>query len=479
MSIPTMTKDLAVIQKLSDLPNSTEGLTADQLKAKFDEAALALQSWLNETLVPAIVAANIPFTPSSTLDASNVDAAIRAVQEQMTEVSSGAIANGSVTAEKLSETLLERVYGGRVWVGLDTPGSDRNVAAGYPIGQIWLRPEFTVNNTAGTGWTVSGCTISQDTDRFTVTGNNTVTTASISQVLSGLGQDGDRVYVLFSVENADSELTALAVSLNGGAERDASGGVFAGTLSGGNLTVRLSATWPSTSLAGGSYDIVNYTVVNVDAILRQTQSAEDMTDWAGYLTALLPLTVYTSPAEVFIQTGDGSWWPMGYTTLPVSRGGTGMDSVGSGELLYGDGTGLTKLPATGDNGSFLQLVDGMPRWQSVDEAASGGSILRVMTGSYKGTGSSQTVNLPVEPKLLNISSPSGGATDNGLTAPLLRDRPTTLGQGGKDTASYTASVSGGTTARSSSVALSGSTVTVDGPYFCNRSGVTYNWVAIY
>ena len=43
MSIPKMTNDLAVIQKLSDLPNSTEGLTADQLKAKFDEAALEIQ----------------------------------------------------------------------------------------------------------------------------------------------------------------------------------------------------------------------------------------------------------------------------------------------------------------------------------------------------------------------------------------------------------------------------------------------------
>ena len=45
MSIPKMTNDLAVIQKLSDLPNSTEGLTSDQLKAKFDEAALEIQKY--------------------------------------------------------------------------------------------------------------------------------------------------------------------------------------------------------------------------------------------------------------------------------------------------------------------------------------------------------------------------------------------------------------------------------------------------
>ena len=38
MAIPKMTDDLEIIQKLSDLPNATDGLTAEELKAKFDEA---------------------------------------------------------------------------------------------------------------------------------------------------------------------------------------------------------------------------------------------------------------------------------------------------------------------------------------------------------------------------------------------------------------------------------------------------------
>ena len=116
MSIPKLTKDLAIIQKLSDLPNATEGLTADQLKAKFDEAAIAIQAYINEKLIPAIVAAKIPFTASSEINADNIDAAIRAVQGQVRDASSGTIVNGSVTAEKLSAALLARVYGGRPWV---------------------------------------------------------------------------------------------------------------------------------------------------------------------------------------------------------------------------------------------------------------------------------------------------------------------------------------------------------------------------
>lgn len=54
-----------------------------------------------------------------------------------------------------------------------------------------------------------------------------------------------------------------------------------------------------------------------------------------------------------------------------------------------------------------------------------------------------------------------------------------MGQGGKDIAIYSASVSGGTISTSGTVQLSGSTVTINSPYLCNQSGVTYNWVAVY
>lgn len=479
MSIPTMKKDLAVIQKLSDLPNATEGLTADQLKAKFDEAVLALQSWINETLVPAITAANIPFTPDTALDADNVAAAIREVQSQMTEVSSGAIANGSVTAEKLANSLLERVYGGRSWVSMDTPGSGDNAAAGFPVGQVWLRPEFTVSNDAGSSWSGSGCTVATGTNRITVTGNNTVATVTATQILGDLGLSGDRVYVLFDVENKNSDISALTVSLNGGAAQDAAAGVWEGNLSGGALTVKVTATWPSTSLAGGSFDLVNYTVVNVDQAARQAGTAKDMGDWGTYLRGLLPLSSYTSPAQAWMEVTDGNWWPMGYEVLPVDRGGTGESSLRAGAMLYGGGDRLEQLEPPTESGSFLQWVGGLPKWQTAAEAASGGSLLRVMTGSYSGTGANRTVSLPVEPKLLNISSPGGGKVGSASIGTCVIDHPVTVGQGGKDIAIYSVSVSGGTTSASGTVQLSGSTVTINSPYLCNQIGVTYNWVAVY
>lgn len=48
--------DLAIIQKLDDEPNDVQGLTSAQLKAKFDESGLIIQKYINESLIPQILA---------------------------------------------------------------------------------------------------------------------------------------------------------------------------------------------------------------------------------------------------------------------------------------------------------------------------------------------------------------------------------------------------------------------------------------
>ena len=412
MSIPKLTKDLAVIQKLSDLPNSTEGLTAQQLKAKFDESGLTIQQWINAALIPALTAANIPFAGTSELNAENVQAAVEAVHAQIRDAASGAIVNGSVTAEKLSADLLARVFGGRPWVSLDEPAAQDNAAAGFPVGQIWLQPAFTVTNAAGDSWTAAGGTVETKENRLTVTGNQTVTTVSISQSRSGIGQDGDRVWVLFGVENRNSEITGLTVSLNGGEAQDASAGAFAGTLTGGSLTVKISAAFPTTSLANGSFDVVNYAVVNIDQILRQTTDAHEMTDWVGYLQSLLPLTAHTASAAVWIQTLNGSWWPMTPEVYPVERGGTGLASVSYGDLFCGTADNrLERLPKPSEDGCFLQYTGGRLQWVTADAIAQNQSFLRTQYGKYNGSGAARTITLPVSPKRLTLRGESVSESD--------------------------------------------------------------------
>ncbi len=46
--------DLYVIQKLDDQPNDVGGLTAEELKLKFDEGPNRIKTYINETLIPAL-----------------------------------------------------------------------------------------------------------------------------------------------------------------------------------------------------------------------------------------------------------------------------------------------------------------------------------------------------------------------------------------------------------------------------------------
>lgn len=46
--------DLDIIQKLDDEPNDVGGLTAAELKAKFDEAGNTIKKYINNTLLPGI-----------------------------------------------------------------------------------------------------------------------------------------------------------------------------------------------------------------------------------------------------------------------------------------------------------------------------------------------------------------------------------------------------------------------------------------
>ena len=52
--IPGLDSDLDIIQKLDDEPNDVGGLTAAQLKAKFDESGNTIKTYLNDTLHPAL-----------------------------------------------------------------------------------------------------------------------------------------------------------------------------------------------------------------------------------------------------------------------------------------------------------------------------------------------------------------------------------------------------------------------------------------
>lgn len=87
--IPGLDDDLDIIQKLDDEPNDVGGLTAAELKAKFDAAGNTIKRYINEELLPAI---------SDTVAEADARAAAEA-QRQANETARVSAEQGRVTAE--------------------------------------------------------------------------------------------------------------------------------------------------------------------------------------------------------------------------------------------------------------------------------------------------------------------------------------------------------------------------------------------
>ena len=60
MAIPKFNDDLNIISKLGDNPGSDNNLSTDAFRAKFDEAGLKIQKYLNDVLIPEVNQAGYP-----------------------------------------------------------------------------------------------------------------------------------------------------------------------------------------------------------------------------------------------------------------------------------------------------------------------------------------------------------------------------------------------------------------------------------
>ena len=92
MALSKFEKDMAIISALDDEPNDVGGLTAAELKAKFDEGGQAIKQYLNETLTPE---AESQF----------------ATKDEVQGVILGQIPDGTITPDKLTPDLAEAIDG--------------------------------------------------------------------------------------------------------------------------------------------------------------------------------------------------------------------------------------------------------------------------------------------------------------------------------------------------------------------------------
>lgn len=474
MAISKMTDDLNIIQALSDLPNAEDGLSADDLKKKFDESGLTIQGYLNNTLVPQIDAEHIPFDKTTAIEAETVQSAIENVQAQVRDAASGSIVNGSVTKEKLTDTLLDRTYGGLAWVSMDTPGEDDNPENDFPVGQTWIRPSFTVVNAALASWTGTGCTVEAESDTVTITGLSQSASVVATQTVTSLGQAGDKIRVLVYLDEKDSEITSLTVNVttngvvNGIGKSLTSGlNVIRSNLpTGGSFSVRITATWPSSSLADGKVVLKNFTIVNLDNVRRQNPDAKDIASWNDYLVDKLPFASYYSKRVTYRQVANGQWELADAEVLPVENGGTGLNELEANKYMK-----------TNSNGEISFLT---AEQVNIDLGAK-----KFVTGTYEGTGNERSITLPVEPMLLVIYNKDGAYVQSDMGVYTAMDSPAVLANGATKTEVWQTGDSNGVFVPA--VTLLGSTLkffrssgqaSVGGAYLCNRSGITYHWIAI-
>lgn len=105
--IPAFDGDMEIIQALADEPNDEDGLSAAELKAKFDRAGELLKAYLNETLLPYLKsedgAASLGVIPQPGFShAASVQEALEALMRAISEATTGTLPDGSVTADKLA-----------------------------------------------------------------------------------------------------------------------------------------------------------------------------------------------------------------------------------------------------------------------------------------------------------------------------------------------------------------------------------------
>ena len=114
--IPRVTDELGTVSTLDDRPNDTGGLTAAELKAKFDADAGTLKDYVNDVLIPflegASAAASLGITTIPGFSADNIQTALEQIVQAMQDVTQGSVADGSITLAKLAAEVTAVALGG-------------------------------------------------------------------------------------------------------------------------------------------------------------------------------------------------------------------------------------------------------------------------------------------------------------------------------------------------------------------------------
>lgn len=433
-------------------------------------------------------AENLPFRPGQELKSTTVQTAIEEVYEAGKQAAAGVVPNHTISKEKLTLELLRRVYGGRVWVSVETPGAAQSPETDFPVGQLWLRPAFTMTNLAKDNWKVTSAIKEQVEGGWKLVNDGTSAVVTATQTLTGMGSAGDRVAVYLDTRQHSIYLSEFNLMLNG-LDHDLMTGqcAFEGTLDqSGDLEVTVAAVWPY-ERRGEAVQLLHLTVVNVTRLEQTLNDCRFPADWPKFVQKAVPFRARVFPMELYVQVQPSRWEAAMYEVLPEERGGTGLNRYKAGQMLYADGAGKLQPLNPPPRQSFLSY-SGRPVWQEPVQCLQTMGGLRMTSGTYMGNGQSgRTVTLPVTPKLLYFQPDRAPVTQNYDMSTV--DNPTVLASGAKAIArckarsgSYEITCNHVVTLQGNRLSFSMESNNVPddkSTLYGNRRDVTYTWYAIY
>lgn len=177
MSFTKSTTDISVHQKLGDYPNQDNGMTADELKKKFDYPAETLQKDLNkivEELENENATQNIGASKLDENDETenNVQAKLNKIYQATKDVTLGQIPDGTITEKKLANdyanSLAKKENLGLMYLNgvYNTPLCENVKSSDYSS------PALTSENTQGYTIALENCNTNNVSDIYTMLGGD-------------------------------------------------------------------------------------------------------------------------------------------------------------------------------------------------------------------------------------------------------------------------------------------------------------------
>ncbi|HSI10722.1 MAG TPA: hypothetical protein VK961_01700 [Chthoniobacter sp.] len=174
---------------------------------------------------------------------------------------------------------------------------------------------------------------------------------SFIQTLSGISQSGTTA----TAQVEDSTPFAIGSNVR----------VFGSSTSGNNGTFTITSKPDGTHIVytnsnggaanqGASGQIENLRDIP-SATLQNLGKKVMINPWAGPT----PRGMYQS---LFLGGSRPQWYKVGFDTLEATRGGTGLTSFATGDMIYASAANTLARRAAGANGKVLTMVGGVPDW---------------------------------------------------------------------------------------------------------------------